>query len=456
MRWTATLALAASVVGLGSAGRAAEFLGLGVSFSEALNISADGKTVVGGLYDNAARTNVLPFRWTKTTGLQLLPTDTEGVARGSAAGISSDSSIIVGYTGATDAFNDAVRWVDGGAPAALGDLAGGTDNSQAVDVSYDGSVIVGKSVSSTGVTAFRRTEAEGMVSLGVLTGANGRSEAYAVSGDGSTVVGSSSSKAANSGLFGEAFVWTEADGMQGLGHLHPEAAYVGSVAYDVSADGSVVVGVSSVLQIGGLVSTEAFRWTKESGIMQSLGDLPGDGLFSTAYGVSGDGSLVVGSGRDASGERAFIWDEADGMRNLRDVLVSDYGLGNSLTGWTLSSATAISADGMFLTGIGRNPDGLTESWYVDLNAKLIPGDANGDGKVDLSDFGILKSNFGSGTTLAEGDFNADGKVDLSDFGILKENFGATGAAFVPEPSSLVLAGIGVLALGLVARRRRTA
>ncbi len=82
--------------------------------------------------------------------------------------------------------------------------------------------------------------------------------------------------------------------------------------------GSVVVGVSSVLQVGGLVSSEAFRWTKDSG-KQSLGDLAGDGLFSTAYGVSGDGSVVVGSGRDASGERAFIWDEADEVVRLARI-----------------------------------------------------------------------------------------------------------------------------------------
>jgi probable HAF family extracellular repeat protein len=279
----------------------------------------------------------------------------------------------------------------------------------------------------------------------------GRSEAYAVSGDGSTVVGSSSSRAANSGLFGEAFLWTEAAGMKGLGHLHPEAAFMGSVAYDVSQDGSVVVGVSSVLKIGGVVSTEAFRWIEGTG-MTSLGDLDGGGMFSTAYGVSGDGSIVVGAGRDGPGDRAFIWDEGSGMRDLRDVLVSDYDLGNSLTGWTLGSANAISADGKFLAGIGRNPDGETESWYVDLNATLIPGDANGDGKVDLSDFGILKDNFGSGTTLAEGDFNADTKVDLSDFGILKNNFGSTGALFVPEPSTFLLAALA--GIGMLAVRRR--
>jgi hypothetical protein len=99
------------------------------------------------------------------------------------------------------------------------------------------------------------------------------------------------------------------------------------------------------------------------------------------------------------------------------------------------------------------------------------GDANGDLNVDLTDFGILKDNFGSGTTLAQGDFNSDGKVDLTDFGLLKDNFGSSGqpslgrpllevlyvpsaAAAVPEPSSWLLAVVGFAALGLLHRRRR--
>jgi ELWxxDGT repeat protein len=53
----------------------------------------------------------------------------------------------------------------------------------------------------------------------------------------------------------------------------------------------------------------------------------------------------------------------------------------------------------------------------------LPGDADLDGDVDLTDFGILKEHFGTGTTRAEGDFNGDGRVDLSDFGILKAAFG---------------------------------
>ncbi|MFW6155630.1 MAG: hypothetical protein ACOC95_10485 [Planctomycetota bacterium] len=69
--------------------------------------------------------------------------------------------------------------------------------------------------------------------------------------------------------------------------------------------------------------------------------------------------------------------------------------------------------------------------YVTLRAvseaSALPGDADGDDDVDLDDFVLLKSNFGtaSGATAAEGDFDGDGDVDLDDFVILKSNFGTT-------------------------------
>ncbi len=63
-------------------------------------------------------------------------------------------------------------------------------------------------------------------------------------------------------------------------------------------------------------------------------------------------------------------------------------------------------------------------WVQLAEPAPIPGDANLDGVVDLDDFFILKSNFGTGTTWAEGDFDGNGSVTLVDFGILKNNFGA--------------------------------
>jgi hypothetical protein len=55
---------------------------------------------------------------------------------------------------------------------------------------------------------------------------------------------------------------------------------------------------------------------------------------------------------------------------------------------------------------------------------LIPGDANGDGMVDVGDLGILAANYGgTGKSWAEGDFNGDGLVDVGDLGILAANYG---------------------------------
>ncbi|NLF32925.1 MAG: hypothetical protein GX591_18820 [Planctomycetes bacterium] len=53
-----------------------------------------------------------------------------------------------------------------------------------------------------------------------------------------------------------------------------------------------------------------------------------------------------------------------------------------------------------------------------------PGDADGDGDVDLDDFVILKQTFGADPlTDDRADFDSDGDVDLDDFVILKSNFG---------------------------------
>lgn len=56
----------------------------------------------------------------------------------------------------------------------------------------------------------------------------------------------------------------------------------------------------------------------------------------------------------------------------------------------------------------------------------IPGDFNLDGVVDISDLGILASNYGktSGMTWADGDANEDGAVDVCDLGVLAIYFNA--------------------------------
>jgi probable HAF family extracellular repeat protein len=133
----------------------------------------------------------------------------------------------------------------------LGHLPG-SDSSAAYAISGDGSVVVGLSVldaSTNRVEAFRWTADGGMVGLGDLPGGDFRSTAQGVSFDGSVIVGSSSGFT----FGGEAYRWTADGGMVGLG-----GGQLGSSAWATSADGSVVVGRSSL---------EAFRWTADGGMV---------------------------------------------------------------------------------------------------------------------------------------------------------------------------------------------
>jgi hypothetical protein len=70
------------------------------------------------------------------------------------------------------------------------------------------------------------------------------------------------------------------------------------------------------------------------------------------------------------------------------------------------------------------------------------GDANHDRVVDVSDLGIVATNWqSSGRTFAEGDFNYDRVVDVSDLGILATNWQKSLAAAVPGTLSLSAGGL---------------
>ena len=379
------LLLGFALIGFTCASRseAAIFQGLGdlpggIFESCALDVSADGSVVVG--YGNSALGEEA-FRWTQATAMVGLGDLPGGFFTSWAFGVSADGSVVVGWgTSNLGEDGEAFRWTQATAMVGLGDLPGGEFSSWAYDVSADGSVIVGASRSAFAREAFRWTAGGGMVGLGDLPGGGLESETYAASADGSVVVGFSKSA---SGTDMEAFRWVDLNG-NGLVDLdeklddHPEfglgdlaGGIFHSDAKGVSADGSVVVGQSNSAS-----GYEAFRWTAGGG-MVGLGDLPGGYFYSVAWGVSADGSVVVGWGASALGDEVFIWDAPNGMRNLRDVLVDDYGV--DLTGWTLTWALGLSADGLTISGYGINPDGNMEAWVVVIPG---PGDVDGNGVVD--------------------------------------------------------------------------
>jgi hypothetical protein len=88
-----------------------------------------------------------------------------------------------------------------------------------------------------------------------------------------------------------------------------------------------------------------------------------------------------------------------------------------------------------------------------------PGDFNHDGRVNRCDVVRLMSNFAtSNASWNDGDFDGDHLVSLQDLALVASNFDAlstTGASMaVPEPPSVALGVVVLMACGSVARRRR--
>jgi probable HAF family extracellular repeat protein len=154
-----------------------------------------------------------------------------------------------------------------------------------------------------------------------------------------------------------------------------------------------------------------------------LGTLPGYDR-SEAFGVSADGSVVVGGAENADRQsRAFRWTAAGGMENLNITYASLLTDGSQLV-----LPNAISPDGRYIVGSGYNAaTGRNEAFLLDTGPRCTAhnGDVDSNGCVDDADLLAVLFAFGNtGSNLGRVDVNCDGTINDADLQIVLFNFGS--------------------------------
>jgi fibronectin-binding autotransporter adhesin len=228
----------------------------------------------------------------------------------------------------------------------------------------------------------------------------------------------------------------------GIGYIGHESGSTGSVT--VSGAGStwairrnltIGEGGAGSLDItdGGLVSVAEVLTIDKYGDADSFINMSSGGMLALAG--AGANSIEAFLGLVQGSDAIRYWDES--ASDWADITAAIEGVDYVLD-------RLVAGD---LTG------------YTVLTVRLVPmpGDTNYDNVVDDLDYGNLLAQFGGSPGDESADFNGDGRVDLADFAILRGHFGSGVAspgpesrAVTPEPATLTFLALG----GLVVLRRR--
>ena len=310
--------------------------GVGTSFTwvevptgfDVLALSSDGSAF-------ASRSTFLgPVRWTRSEGVQSFSPFITGTGFPVPRGVSSGSSVVVGYSSLSQHKDTAWKWTAPGSVAAL-PLSGTATGSYATAVSNSGAVVVGKLEYGDYLQDTSRACRWNGSSVQLLDPVgNQNSFALGMNSDGSAITGS---------LGQGCFRWRASGGFENLGGIAGARMF----PYGVSADGSVLSGTATLST--GL--NGAYRWTQASGF--SILPLPAGATEGGVTAMDASGNFSVGFYYAQSGARACFWTPTDGCVDLTNWLVSrGQIIPPSVNNFTsLSIAQGVSADGRTIAGL---------------------------------------------------------------------------------------------------------
>ncbi len=217
----------------------------------------------------------------------------------------------------------------------VGFAPGGTSSGVA-SLSADGRVAGGHSTipSQDRFPGFLWTAEGGRNDFGLESGVPPVTVVRALSGNGTTAVGYRTNPIVSGAR--RAFRYRGQGTYQEL--VSPPTMPANSEANGVSGDGSIVVG-SAFPGNAPFLDSRAFRWTPAGG-MQSLGFLP-NGFSSEATAISRDGSTIVGTDQTSNATLSFVWRQGTGMVQLPNLAPS-----------TSSTAFGVNFDGSIIVGHG--------------------------------------------------------------------------------------------------------